>query len=453
MVDYLNKLFFDIIHNLDTVAKRDSELGRSLWNSLVALHPADIAQFFADIDREHLKQLFLQLPHAQRLEVFHELSDPLKVYCLSFLGDHERIEVLRALFMDELSDLFDCLSDEELKKYLSLLHKEDREKVLSLLQFAPESAGGIMDTEVLTLMVDSTVEKSIRLLQRLQPRQELHREIYVTDRSNHLVGHINLEDLVLKSPQAPISSFLRKNELVVQASEDREEIAKMMVHYSLMTVPVVGDKDYFLGVIPSDTLVEVIEQEASEDVYRISAMTPIKRTYFETSFFRLIYQRSYILIALLLAESFSSTILKAYEVSLCGFLIYFIPMLVSTGGNTSSQTSALVIQGLASGEIHEANMHRFVRREFLMAVVLACILGVTAFGRVYYTTGKGFESFAVSISLALIVLVAVSLGSFIPLLLKRINIDPAFSAGPFLATLMDILGILIFCYVSKLILF
>lgn len=452
MVD-LNKLFNDIVHNIQAVILRDTAFGQALWKELIALHPADIAQFFADIDREDLKELFLKLPHPLQFEVFHELSDTLKVYCLSFLEDQERIEVLRALFMDELSDLFDCLSDEELKKYLSLLHKEDREKVLSLLQFDPESAGGIMNTEVLTLMADSTVEKSIRLLQRLQPRQELHREIYVTDRTNTLVGHINLEDLVLKSPQAPISSILRKNELTVQANEDREEIAKKMVHYNLMTVPVVGEKDYFLGVIPSDTLVEVIEQEASEDVYRISAMAPIKRTYFETSFFRLMYQRSYILIALLLAESFSSTILKAYEVTLCGFLIYFIPMLVSTGGNTSSQTSALVIQGLASGEIHESNMHKFLRREFLMAAVLACILGITSFGRVYYSTGKGAESFAISFSLALIVLVAVSLGSFIPLLLKRLNIDPAFSAGPFLATLMDILGILIFCYVTKLFLF
>jgi magnesium transporter len=231
MVD-LNKLFNDIVHNIQAVMRRDTPLGQALWKELLALHPADIAQFFADIDREDLKELFLQLPHPLRLEVFHELSDTLKVYCLSFLGDQERIEVLRALFMDELSDLFDCLSDDELKKYLSLLHKEDREKVLSLLQFDPESAGGIMNTEVLTLMADSTVEKSIRLLQRLQPRQELHREIYVTDRTNTLVGHINLEDLVLKSPQAPISSILRKNELTAQAHEDREEIVKKMVHYN-----------------------------------------------------------------------------------------------------------------------------------------------------------------------------------------------------------------------------
>jgi magnesium transporter len=375
------------------------------------------------------------------------------VYSLSFLTDTERTDILHDLYTDELTDLFDLLSDEELKKYLSLLHKSDREKVLSLLKFDPESAGGIMDTDVLTLIEDFTVEKSVKLLQRLQPRLEIHREIYVTDRTNHLVGHIHLEDLVLRHPQARIESFLKKNELIASAYEDREEVVKKMVHYDLTTVPVVGDNDYFLGVIPSSTLVDVIEQEAGEDVYRISALTPIKQTYFETPFFKLMYQRSYILITLLIVESFSSTILKAYEVTLCGFLMYFIPMLVSTGGNTSSQTSALVIQGLATGEIYESNMKKFLWREFFMAAALALILGIAAFGRVYFSLGKAFESFAVSLSLSLIVLVSVLLGSFFPLILKRLNIDPAFSAGPFLATLMDILGILIYCFISKALLF
>lgn len=447
------KLFQDIADNITDVIKQKTPLGQVLWKEFTHLHPADIAQFCSNIDEDDFKGLFLTLPHHLQLEVFQHFSEPTKVTCLEFLNDTERARVLHALSIDEITDLFDALSDDELKKYMGLLHKKDRAKVSSLMQFESESAGGIMNIDVLTLMEDFTVEKSVKLMQRLQPQLELHREIYVTDRDNHLVGHINLEDLVLNHPHTRISSFLKKNELIALANEDREEVAQKMVHYDLMTVPVVSTNNYFLGVIPSNTLVSVIEEEAGENVYKISALTPIKQTYFETSFLKLMYQRSYILIALLLVESFSSTIIRAYEVTLCGFLMYFIPMLVSTGGNTSSQTSALVIQGLAAGEIYEANMRKFLWREFLMAIALATILGMAAFARVYFSVGKVFESLTVSASLSLIVLVSVMLGSLVPLVLRKLNIDPAFSAGPFLATVMDILGVLIYCLMSKFILF
>src|SRR5690606_38222004 len=153
----------------------------------------------------------------------------------------DRAEALKNLAPDELTDIFDLLSDEELKRYLSLLTKRDREQVLSLLQFHPDSAGGIMDTEVFTLMQDFTVEKSIKILQRLRPSRDIYQQIYVTDRHHRLVGYINLEDLVLQAPQDRISSFLHKHLLVAKATEDQEKIAQQMVHYSLLSVPVVDD--------------------------------------------------------------------------------------------------------------------------------------------------------------------------------------------------------------------
>lgn len=442
-----------IQNNIDLVIARKTPEGNQLWKQLLEMHPADIAYLFSLIEREQVEKLFKDFPNVLRLHVFGELSDSLKVFVLSCLHDKDITFILNNTPIDELTDLFDSLSDQELKKYLRLMSTRDRQRVLSLLDFDPESAGGIMDTDVLTLMQDFTVEKSIQILQRLQPRRDLHREIYVTDQDNKLIGHIRLEDLVLRSPKERLSSFLRENILVIQAQEDREEIAKKMIHYKAMIVPVVEEGDYFLGVIPSDTLVDIIEQEASEDVYRISAMTPIKRTYFETPFFRILYERSYILIILLLAQSISSMIIKRYEATLCGFLMYFITMLASTGGNSSSQTSAVVIQGMASGEISSDTINRFLRRESLMAIFIALILGGFSFIRVYLTYGEFFGSLAVSISLALIVLVAVLLGSGIPIILKKLKIDPAYAAGPFLATIMDILGLLIYCLISKLILF
>lgn len=450
-MDAHKNILQEVQQHLDDVIEGTS-LGQSLWHDFVLLHPADIAQFFADNDRDVLKQLFVRLPLESKLQVFEELSDLLKVYCLSFMDEADKVAALNTLSVDKLTDLFDLFSDEELKKYLLLLHSSARQEVISLMKFHPESAGGIMDVEVLTFMEDFTVERSIHVLQRVRPRKEVHQQIYVTDKHHTLVGHVQLEDLVLEAPTKRISSFMHPNEFVAQVDEDREVIAQKMVHYGLMTVPVVGSENRFLGVIPSETLVDVLVEEASEDVQKMAALTPMKYPYFETSFWRLLWERSYILVALLLAESFSGTIVRAYETMLGVFFLSFIPMLISAGGNTSSQTSAMVIQGMASGDIHAANVSRFLRRELLMAFMLATILSIVAFIRVYLTLGSLLHSCVVALALGAIVMVSGMLGSFIPFILKQLRIDPAFSAGPFLATIMDILGVLIYCYLISLIL-
>lgn len=445
------KVFDQLSDNIETVIKQDSPLGILLWQEFIKLHPADIAQFLTDSSKDDAQQLFTKLSYSLRVEVFSYFSTPMMLNCLTFLSDTDRSKLLGSLPLDDLTDFFDELDDKELKQYLKLLHKKDREQVISLMKFEPDTAGGIMHTDVLTLMQDFTIEKSIQILQRLQPSVELHPNIYVTNQDNELVGHINLEDLVLKPPQTRLSSILRKNELVVTADEDQEKIAHQMMRYNLMTVPVVGENNVFLGVIPSEVLVEVIEQEAAEDVYKISAVGPIKHTYFETAFGQLLFQRSWILIVLLLIQVFSSVLIKHYEALLTGFgLWYFITMIQSTGGNSSSQSSALAIQGISSGEITSSNMGRFLLREMLMACVIGLILGAVSFARVYFLSADAnmWANIAVSVSLGLIVLVSNLLGSLIPVVLRRLNLDPAFSAGPFLATLMDILGLFIYCQVG-----
>ena len=448
-----NNILQEIRENLGAVIAHDSPRAQSLWHTFIHLHPADIADFLTDLDRDDRQQLFLRLPKEVKLEVFHEFSDAMKVNCLAFMTDHEAADALHSLSPDELTDLFDLFSDEELKKYLGLLHKHLREQVLSLLQFDPESAGGIMTTDVLTLMDDFTVEKSIALLQRLRPSRDVHQQIFVTDHGHKLLGHINLEDLVMQKPKDRISSFMHENELVIFANDDRETVANEMRHYGLMIVPVVDTQNTFLGVISSETLVDVIVQEATEDVQKMAALKPMKESYFEISLHSMFYQRGYILAVLLVVESFSTFILHSYEATLIPLLTFFIPMLISVGGNTSNQTSAIVIHGMAMGDIALSDMFRFLRRELIVSGCLAVLLAIVGFVRVYLTSQAIWEGIAISISLALIVFCASVLGSCIPFVLKRLRIDPAFAAGPFLATLMDILGIMLYCFISKLILF
>ena len=446
-------LLSKIRDNLEVVIKKDTPLGESLWKELLGLHPVDIGDFLESIDKKSAMQIFADLPKNIRNQVFEKFSVPEQAESLAFLDDPARIEVMRALGTDELTDLFDYFSDEDLKKFLHLLHRKEREKVISLLKFHPESAGGIMDIDVLSLMQDFTVEKTVRLLQRLKPRQEIHRELYVTDDMHRLVGHVHLEDLLMHSPKTRISSFMSKNELVAQANEDREDIAKKMVHYGLMTVPVVGKDNYFLGVIPSETLVSVLVKEADEDAQKMAALAPMEHTYFETPFWKILYKRGNILVVLMLAESISSVILASYEQTLPHHLIIFLTMLMSTGGNTSHQTSTLVVRGIASGEIQKNNAMKFLKREILTAIGLALILGIFAFARAWFTSKDAMGSLSVGLTIGIIVMTAVVLGSLIPLGLRKLNMDPAFSAGPFLATLMDIVGVAIFCIVVKMIVF
>jgi len=450
-MDYI-KIFEQVMANLKAVIKQEPGLGHDLWQELIKMHPADIAQLISDLNRSDFEGLFKSFPADFQVQVFEYLTDPEKAFLLATIPDHNKIIILKQTPIDELIDLFEFLSNKDLKHIFNLLQKNDREHAISLMKFDSESAGGMMDIDVISLQNDLTVEQSVKILQHIRPNQELHHQLYVTDKNNKLIGHINLEDLVIHHPKQLITDFLRKNEYIASVNEHKKDLVQKMTHYHLLSAPVVSNDDYFIGVVPSETLIEALEEEATEDIYKISAMTPIKQTYFDTSFVRLIYDRCYILIILLLVESFSSTILKAHESALAG-LVIFIPMLVSTGGNTSSQTSALAIQGLASGEINFSNIMRFIRREFFMALIISLILSLTAFMRVFCQPGTTTaECFVVSLTLGIIVLTSVVLGSCIPLILKHFKIDPAFSAGPFLGTMMDILGIVIYCYISKLIL-
>ena len=451
-MDYI-KLAEAIQADIDAVINRDSDHGKQVWGQFNHLHTVDKAYVLMQLPDELGQRLFRNMQKKSQLAVFTELSDVKKVSYLSALEENERRYILSNMSIDDLTDFFDELSDETLEQYLGLLQKKSRKKVLSLLQFGPETAGAVMSTNVITLIDTFSVNKAIQILQRLQPDRKLNRIMYVTDQDNKLVGHVYLEDLVVHKPDERIKHIMHKNKLVVQSDQDQEEIARQMSHYHLTNVPVVDANEHFLGVISANTLVDILEHESSEDIYRMATMSPVHTSYFETPIFRLVYQRASILVILLLAQSISSMIMQHYEQTLSAFLYIFTTMLASAGGNVSSQTSALVIQGLATQEINRNNMWRFLGREFWIAALIAFIMSSVGFMRAFLVKGGYlWASLAVSASLGCIVMTSVILGSFIPLILNRLKMDPAHSAGPLLATLMDIVGIFVFCLISNAIL-
>ena len=445
------EIFAQIENNIKSVIREDTPQGMELWKKLLRQHHADIAELIEKLDTAKQKSLFKKLPRQLAIKAFQELSEAIQVVILSTIDDDKAAAIFQKMSSDQLTDLFDHLSDEDLKKYLKLIQRRQRNKIISLLNLNPDSAGRIMNSDILALQRDFTVKKSISLLQRIEIPKETLRRIYVTNKDNILVGYINLEDLVLNKPETPLTHIINKNELLIDVNEDQEKVAKHMHHYGLLSAPVVDKKHHFLGVITADDIVDIVEEEASEDVYKMSGLAPVEHTYFQTSFRNLFLQRSIWLGGLLLLQSVSSFILSKYDALIQShlFLSFFYTMLIGTGGNAGNQSATLVIRGLATGEISRKNAMRVLLREFGMSIVIAILLFIVTFARIYFVYPDLTSTIAISASLFLIINVSMILGTFIPFMLERLGVDPAYSAAPFLATLMDIVGILIYCAVCS----
>jgi len=425
--------------------------GKKGWETILHAHPSDIADLAENIATSYRKKLFKKLPIEIFTRVFDQLSHLLQVASIEDVSQDTAEHLLRALSSDDVVDLLEHMDDERAKHYLKLMQKKQRTRIANLLTFEHDSAGGIMNSDLLTLHSDWTVKKCISLLQRLKPQTEVRYCLYVTDSKNILLGHITLDQLVLSKPDTLLHKILKKNDVLIKANEDQETAIQKMMHYDVQSAPVVDEHQHFLGVIMPDDVVEVLEEEASEDVYKMSGVGHVEHTYFETPMMVMLYERSKWLIGLLLFQSVSSIIMKRFDAMLTEHVIIslFLTMLIGTGGNAGNQSATLVIRGLATGEIGRSKRVKLFLREFGLGLMIATTLSFISFLRVYYMHGAIIAAAAISLSLFCIVLASMILGTLIPLALDRLGIDPAHSAAPFLATLMDIIGILIYCSICS----
>ena len=434
----------------EVLAQRTAR-GKRGWQEILHAHPADIADLAENISLRSAHRLFKKLPLEIFTRTFEQLTHLGQVAVIEKVSGETAEHLLRSLSSDDAVDLFEHMDDERAKHYLKLMQKKQRMRIASLLSFEHDSAGGIMNNDVLTLHNDWTVKKCVSLMQRLKPHIELRLRIYVTDNDNVLLGHITLDQLILSKPDTQLSKILKKNDLSLNAHTDQETAINKMRHYDLQTAPVVDEHNHFLGVIMPDDVMEVLEEEASEDVYKMSGVGHVEHSYFETPMMVMLYERSKWLIGLLLFQSVSSIIMKRFDTMLAEHVIIslFLTMLIGTGGNAGNQSATLVIRGLATGEISRSKRIKLFFREFGLGFFIAATLSCISFLRVYYMHGHLLAAFAISFSLFCIVLSSVMLGTLIPLLLDRFGIDPAHSAAPFLSTLMDIIGILIYCSICS----
>jgi len=442
----IEKILYQAENNIDAIIEQKTTLGQDLWKILLEQHPADIAMLLGRIDEEQQVAFFKKLPVEIAGYVFRKLSESTQAELLVSVSNNRAEDLLKNMPADELTDLFDHLSDDDLEKYLKLLQIKKRSQILSLLNFDPHSAGGRMNSDTITLQKEFTVKKSIELLQRIGSKIRLQRHMYVTDDNNVLVGYITIEQLVLSKPGTPLAEITKQNILTVGVDEDQEEVVYQMRHYGLLSVPVTDQRGHFLGVITADDIFDIIEEEESEDMYKRFGLVPSEEYgYFATPVSSVIWQRGIWLVSLLILQSVSSMIISQYEALMSEFAIIaiFMTMLTGTGGNAGNQSATVVIRGLITKEVTRHNAWRVLLRELGVSVIMAAILSSVGFMRVYWAKGDLVGAFAINTALFLIIITSMSLGALIPIVLERLDIDPAHSAAPFLATLMDVLGVLI----------
>jgi magnesium transporter len=441
--------------DLKQILNDDPEQVRELLDEI---HPEDLADIVGELEADEAAKLLAQLSAEDAAPIFERLEEDEQGEIAPLMSPERVAHIASEMAPDDRADFFNVLpvsvSDVIFEK-LEAVDPEAAEEVRALDKWPETSAGHLMTTAYVSVAPDVAVRTAI---EAVRTHAEDHKEnvynVYALDSNERLVGIASLCDLLLASHDQPLSEILQTNVIHVKPTDDQEDVARKMARYDLAVVPVVDDKEVILGVITVDDIIDVFTAEQTEDVQKLGGVEPLDVPYFKTSFFSFIRKRGVWLIVLFVEEFFTQTALRYYDpvFEAVKGAAYYVPLLISTGGNSGSQSSTLIIRGLAVGEIKPHDWWRILLREAGMGLVLGMMLGFIGFFRVLmYPEQHTNFALTVAITLVGIVMTGCTIGSMLPLVLKRVGVDPATSSTPFIASLVDVLGIVIFVYSAKLV--
>jgi len=428
---------------------RIEEMKRTLKN----LHPVDLASILANLEDKEAIVTFRLLSREIALSTFNELDEEKQAHLLLLLGNYTA-EVLNEMAADERADLFEELPGEIIQRFLPLMSPEERADLEKLLKKKENSAGSIMTTEYASLKPELTISEALENIRQMAPKKETIYYLYVVDNEGKPIGVVSLKDLVLGEPSQKIAEIMHPEVISVREEQDQEEVVRLIARYNFLAVPVVDRKNRLSGIVTVDDSLDIIKEENTEDVHKMAAMGAPEEEYFKTSFFILAKKRVIWLIALLIVETFTSNILKGYAYALEAViaLAFFIPMLIDTAGNAGTQSATVVIRGLATGEFSLRQTFRILRREILAGLVLGSIIGIFGMARAFWMQKNPLLSLTVGLTLVAMIIFATISGTLFPLLLRKIKLDPAVAAGPFITTIVDITGLIIYFQIAKFLL-
>lgn len=417
-----------------------------------ALRPADQADIFSDLDDEYQAALLPQMNPADAADIFEELYDEEVAEVAVQLPLSTLVRIVNEMEPDEAADLLDDLEAEQAEAVLARL--EAAHEVKSLIHYADDTAGGLMTSAFLALQRRWTAEESIEAIRAWHPDEETIYYLFVTDRLKRLVGVVNLRQLIVAYPKTRIMDIMEVDVIYVSADTDQEVCADLMLRYDLLALPVVDSNRTVLGVITVDDLVDVIQNEASEDIQRLGGVEPLDRAYLDTSIWRITRKRIGWLLLLFFTATLTGWVMDAFsaQVQAMVALTIFIPLLIGTGGNAGSQTTATIIRAMAVGDIEWHDVWLVWLHEVGIGLIMGSAMAVIAFLLALTWVSTLNLAVTVAISILAIVLWATSAGSLLPLIAARLKIDPTVVSGPVMSTLVDATGLFIYFKIARYIL-
>ncbi|MFY0609601.1 magnesium transporter [Candidatus Atelocyanobacterium thalassae] len=421
---------------------------------LVSVQPVDIAEAIGGLSKSIQVIAFRLLSKEEAIAVYEHLESTVQQSLLEQFKQQEVRDIVDRMSPDDRARLFDELPAKIVRRLLEQLSPEERQATALLLGYEEHTAGRIMTPEYISLKQSFTVSRTLEHIRTLATSSEIVYYLYVTDAFRHLVGIVSLRDLVLSHPDTILGKIMVKDIVCVNTNDDQEEVAQTIQRYDLFAVPVVDKEQRLVGVVTVDDVIDIIQQEATEDIYALGGVQSDGENYFQTDLLTVTRKRVAWLLILLLTNTVTGMIIKS-QVALIeqmAILTAFIPLLIGTGGNVGAQSSTVVIRGLNTNDIRDLGSKQVILRELTAGTLLGIILGILATIWAYGVQGSWLVSISVGISLVIIAILASIAGSALPFVFRSFGLDPALMSAPFITTIVDVVGVLIYFSTAKLVL-
>ncbi|MDO5780166.1 MAG: magnesium transporter [Clostridium sp.] len=422
---------------------------------LQRMNSVDIAKSMEELDDKSLVVVFRLLTKDTSAEVFSYLDKESQQRIIELITDDEIKEIIENLFLDDTVDIIEELPSNIVGKIISNTSLEKRKLINQFLKYKEDSAGAIMTIEFIDFKEGMTIKEAIDYTRRTGVNKESLDNCFIIDRERRLKGIISLKDLILSDENMLVSDVMETNIVSVKTFEDQERVAALFKTYDLLSMPVVDIENRLVGIITVDDIVDIIEQENTEDFQKMAAMEPSEEPYLKTPVLTLAKKRIVWLLVLMVSATVTGSIIQGFEDVLQSVVILasFIPMLMDTGGNSGSQSSTLVIRGLALGEITTKDFLKVIFKEFRVSIVVATVLAIVNFLRLYFFTSADLMiSLTVCASLFLTVVLAKIVGGVLPIISKKLKLDPAIMASPLITTIVDAFALIVYFGFAKLLL-
>ncbi|WP_353107378.1 magnesium transporter [Acetoanaerobium noterae] len=416
-------------------------------SKLLEMNVVDIATLLEDVDRDDLVILFRILPKDTAAEVFSYLNKVDRAHIIESLTDREISGIIDKLFMDDTVDFIEEMPANIVKKVLKNTDDDTRKMINSLLSYPDDSAGSIMTTEFVDIKKEMTVMDAIAHIRKTGVDKETIDTLYVIDSNRKLEGIVPIRKILLSDENLLIEDIMDTNFVYIYTLDDQEDVASMFKKYDYFSMPVTDSENRLVGIITIDDILDIIEEENEEDFAKMNALAPSDEEYLDSSVYSLAKQRIMWLLILMISATFTGIIIRQYESVLSSVVILasFIPMLMDTGGNSGSQSSTLIIRGLALGELEITDYPKIIWKEFRVSILVGLVLAFINFLRIYLLERVDFiVSLTVCISLFATVVLAKVVGGMLPLIAKKFKLDPAIMAAPLVTTIVDTFALMVY---------